>query len=124
MNLEHLNLMNLYSRQGVYRLNISHLRQRSCVDENKQFEYIRSTCHHMSVSSFTKSSSFKARSPFSFSSRFRCRLLTVRPGVNGVTGVKGMYALYGVGTPVIGPVRFLVGRSKIVVLVAGALCRG
>lgn len=35
-----------------------------------------------------------------------------------------MYGLYGVGMPVMGPFRFLTGLSRMVVLVAGALCRG
>lgn len=35
-----------------------------------------------------------------------------------------MYALYGVGMPVTGPCEFLTGLSRMVVLVAGALCRG
>lgn len=48
----------------------------------------------------------------------------MRPGVKGVTGVNGIYGLYGVGIPVTGPARFFTGRSKIVVLVAGALCGG
>lgn len=35
-----------------------------------------------------------------------------------------MYGLYGVGIPVSGPPRCFEGRSKKVVLVAGALCCG
>lgn len=70
------------------------------------------------------SSSFSTRSPFSLTSRFRWRLVTIRLGVRGVTGVKGMYGLYGVGSPVRGPPIGFSGRSKTVVLVAGALCRG
>jgi hypothetical protein len=35
-----------------------------------------------------------------------------------------MYGLYGVAIPVTGTARFFTGRSKIVVLVAGALCGG
>ena len=35
-----------------------------------------------------------------------------------------MYGLYGVAMPVTGPARFFIGRSRIVVLVAGALCGG
>lgn len=79
----------------------------------------------MSLSSFTRSSSsFSTRSPFSRPPRFRSRRVTIRLGVSGVTGVNGMYGLYGVGMPVLGPFSCLVGRSRIVVLVAGALCKG
>lgn len=35
-----------------------------------------------------------------------------------------MYGVYGVGIPVTGPVRSFEGRSRNVVLVAGALCCG
>lgn len=72
----------------------------------------------------TISSSFNTLSPLSLPSRFRCRFVTTRLGVNGVTGVNGIYGLYGVGTPVRGPDLDCAGRSMIVVLVAGALCRG
>lgn len=77
----------------------------------------------MSPSSLTTSSSFRTCSPLSLPSRFRSRFVTIRLGVNGVTGVNGMYGLYGVGIPVLGPFICFAGRSRIVVLVGGALCR-
>lgn len=42
----------------------------------------------------------------------------------GVTGVKGMYGLYGVGIPVRGPPGTWTGLSRIVVFVGGALMGG
>lgn len=88
-----------------------------CINNKNQYP-------HMSSPSFTMSSSLNTRSPFSLSCCFRCCRVTIRLGVSGVTGVKGMYGLYGVGIPVRGPFRGFDGRSNIVVLVGGALCRG
>lgn len=65
--------------------------------------YQRSDHCHMSSSLLTISSSESTFVPPRFFALFLSSFVTNRPGVTGVIGVKGWYALYGVdGTPVLG----------------------
>jgi hypothetical protein len=86
----------------------------------------RSDHCHMSSSLRTISSSESTFVPPCFLALFLSSLVTNRPGVIGVIGVKGWYALYGVcGTPVLGAGCSMLSRfSRYVIFVAGALCGG
>lgn len=78
---------------------------------------------HISSSLATISSSDNTVSPRDFSCLFFSFLVISRLGVSGVRGVKGIYGLYGVGIPVRGAAPRVpgAGRSRMVVLVGGAL---
>ena len=81
---------------------------------------------HISSSLLTISSSESTFVPPCFLALFLSSFVTNRPGVIGVIGVKGWYALYGVcGTPVLGVGCSTLSRfSRYVTFVAGALCGG
>src|SRR4051794_36579405 len=80
---------------------------------------------HISSSLLTISSSESTFVPPCFLALFLSSFVTNRPGVIGVMGVKGWYALYGVcGTPVLGVECTLSRFSRYVTFVAGALCGG